>query len=79
MKEFAPTGSKFFPFRVDPFQNRTDEQKSKQEVTKVVSLVKYDRNLQSISSPFKIKFYSPSQCYTFLLPFEVILFHLDHG
>ena len=39
-KEFAPIGSKFFPFRVDPFQIGTDVQERKQELTKVVSLVK---------------------------------------
>ena len=31
-KEFAPTGSKFFPFRVDPFQKGIGIHKSKQEV-----------------------------------------------
>ena len=28
-KEFAPKGSKFFPFRVDPFSEGTDVQASK--------------------------------------------------
>ena len=42
-KEFAPRGSKFFPFRVDPFLEGLDVQKRKQEVTKVVSLVKNDK------------------------------------
>ena len=39
-KEFAPTGSKFFPFRVAPFQKEFEVPKSKQEVTNVVSLHK---------------------------------------
>ena len=38
-KKFAPIGSKFFPFRVDPFQNGTGVGEAKQEGTKVVSLV----------------------------------------
>ena len=38
-KEFAPTGSKFFPFRVDPFSERVlCIQETKQEAIKVVSL-----------------------------------------
>ena len=36
-KEFAPRGSKFFPYRVDPFPKEFGVQWSKQEVTKVVS------------------------------------------
>ena len=40
-KEFAPSGSKFFPYRVDPFSEGIGLQKSKHEVTKVVSLAKY--------------------------------------
>ena len=31
-KEFAPNGSKFFPFRGDPFQKGLNMQESKQEV-----------------------------------------------
>ena len=38
-KEFAPKGSKFFPFRVDPFQKESDMQEQKEEVTIIVSLV----------------------------------------
>ena len=38
-KEFAPLGSKFFPFRIDPFQKRLGLQESK-EVTEVFSFVK---------------------------------------
>ena len=39
-KEFAPHGSKFFPFRVDPNQKGLGVQESKKEVTHVISLVK---------------------------------------
>ena len=59
-KEFAPLGSTFFPFRVDHFSEGAYEQKSKQEVTKIVSLVqkgvggKGDANLPSVPSPLKI-------------------------
>ena len=35
-KEFAPQGSKFFPFRVDSFSKGVQE--SKQEITKIVFL-----------------------------------------
>ena len=38
-KEFAPEGSKFFPFGVDPFQKGFGVQKSKQEVTKIFSFL----------------------------------------
>ena len=43
-QEFAPSGSKFLPFRVDPFWKGewcSVNHKGKQEVTKVVSLVKW--------------------------------------
>ena len=49
-KEFAPTGSKFFPFKVDPFQRALVCKKAKQEVTRVVSLIKMAENLPSILS-----------------------------
>ena len=39
-KEFAFPGSKFFPFKVDPFSEEAFVQGSKQEVTKVFFLVK---------------------------------------
>ena len=51
-KEFAPFGSKFFSFRVDPFQKRLVAQGSKQEVTKL-KLSPLSGNLPSVSSPFK--------------------------
>ena len=38
-KESAPLGSKFFPFRDDPFQKRLGAQECRQEVTKVLSLL----------------------------------------
>ena len=38
-------GSKFFPFRVDPFQKGHDVQKNQQEVTKIVFLVKLGETL----------------------------------
>ena len=40
MKNSAPTGSKFLPFRVDPSQKGIAEQGRKQEVTKVDFLVR---------------------------------------
>ena len=39
-KEFASKESKFFPLRTDPFSEGIGEQECKQEVTKVVSLVR---------------------------------------
>ena len=42
-KEFAPMGSKFFPFRVDAFSEGLSLQEFKQEDTKVVSLVQNGR------------------------------------
>ena len=39
LKRDLPLGSKFFPFRVDYFSEGSAVQESKQEVTKVVSLV----------------------------------------
>ena len=50
-EEFATMGSKFFPFRVDSFQNELGVQKSKQEVTKVASLVKLAESIPSVSVP----------------------------
>ena len=52
-KEFAPFGSKFFPFRVDPFQKGIGMQGSKQELPKVVYLVKMAKSLPSVWSPLK--------------------------
>ena len=55
MKDFVSCGSIFSPFRVDPFsdEKRLDVQETKQEVTKVVSLVKNCREfitcIQSLS------------------------------
>ena len=46
-KEFAPMGSKFFPFEVDPFV----EEAYVQEIFKVFSLLKYDGKLPGVSSP----------------------------
>ena len=44
-KDFAPTGGKLYPFRVEtPFQLGNGVQESKREVTKVFPLVKYGRN-----------------------------------
>ena len=51
MKEFAPTGSKFFHFRIDPFSEGVRCAGNKQEVTIVVSLVKMAESLPSVSSP----------------------------
>ena len=47
--EFAPLGSKFFPVRVDSFQKGLGVQENKQEVAKVVSLVKQAEYLRSVS------------------------------
>ena len=52
-KEFAPKGSKFFPFRTNPFPKGSDVQESKQVVTQMVSLVKNGRNPPSVSSHLK--------------------------
>ena len=52
-KEFASQGSKFFPFRADPFSEGAWCAVEKQEVTKVVSLVKIAENLLCVSSPLK--------------------------
>ena len=49
-KKLAPYGSKFFPFRVDPFQKGLGVQESKQEVTKVISLAKMAENLLRASN-----------------------------
>ena len=45
-KEFAPLVSKFLTYRVDPLS--VDVQKSKQDITKVVSLVKMAENLPGV-------------------------------
>ena len=50
--EITVKESTFFPFK-DLFSEGTGEQESKQEVTKVVSLVKMAENLPSVSSPLK--------------------------
>ena len=51
-KEFAPGGSKFFLFNVDPFQKWFGIQESIQEVTKRVSFVKKVRkSTKCIQSP----------------------------
>ena len=47
-KEFAPLGSKFFPFRVDHFSERSSEQESKQKVAAVKSHVKKKNGRKSI-------------------------------
>ena len=52
-KEFAPNGSKFFPFRVDHFSEGAGVQKSDQEVMKDVSLVKHGKK-SDISSSLKV-------------------------
>ena len=41
-KEFAACGSKFFPFRVEPFSEGTDVWECKQEATKIIFCVKND-------------------------------------
>ena len=41
-KEFAAIGSKFFPFRVDPFPKGISAGKSKQAVIKMFYFVKND-------------------------------------
>ena len=51
-KEFAALWGKFFSFRVDTFQMGFGEQKSKQEVTKVVSLVKKSWKIHTV---FQVK------------------------
>ena len=38
-KNLLPRGSKFFPFRVDPFQKELHVEESNQEIMKVVSIV----------------------------------------
>ena len=48
-KEFAPCGSKFFPFRVDPFQKGPGMQKSKWKSQKFFPLSKVAENLPSVS------------------------------
>ena len=45
--EFAPRRSKFFPFRVDPFQKGLGVQKNEQEVRNVASLAGNGGNLKS--------------------------------
>ena len=51
-KEFAPSGKKFFTFRIHPFQKRFWVQESKQEVTKLVCLVKrMAENLLNVFDP----------------------------
>ena len=40
LSPFFQNKSKFFPLRVDTFQNRLDVQVTKQEITKVASLLK---------------------------------------
>ena len=49
-KEFAPFGS-VFSFRKDPFSEGGCVQESKQEVTKVVSLIKTAENVPCTQSP----------------------------
>ena len=41
-KEFAPCGSKFFPFKVESFSKGTDVWECKQEATKIIFFVKND-------------------------------------
>ena len=54
-KEFAPVWSKFFPFRVHPFLRRELVcEESKQDVTKVISLVKKWRKFNR-AYPFTLK------------------------
>ena len=52
-KEFAPLESKFYPFNEDPFQKGFCVQESKQEVTKVVGLVKMIENSPNVFSSIK--------------------------
>ena len=53
-KEFAPKGSKFFPFRVDPFSEKIGEQESKQDVTKLSPLQTVAENLPGVLYPLKL-------------------------
>ena len=53
-KNLLPLGSKFFLFRVDPFQMGLGVQESKQEVTKFVSLVETDRKITKYNYSFYI-------------------------
>ena len=46
-KESAPLGSKFFPFIEDAFSEGLGVQENKQEVSKVLALVKYGGKLTS--------------------------------
>ena len=50
-KEFAPTGSKFFPFKVDPFQKGLVCGKFKGLLKKIGSLVKNGRKSTKNVSP----------------------------
>ena len=51
-KEFILFGSKFFLFKVDAFQKGHGVEESKQEVTKVIPLVKWQKINQVYLIPF---------------------------
>ena len=53
-KEF---GSKFFPFRIDPFQKRISLQETKQKVIKVASLVKLTEHLSLVFRSLRVIFH----------------------
>ena len=60
--ELAPYGSKFFPFRVDPFQKGLGVDESEQEFSKVDSLCKNDEKsiecIQSLKQQIAVSVFS---------------------
>ena len=54
-KEFVPIGSKFFPYRVNPFQKGLGMQKNKQEVIKVFSLCRNAEKIPNVFTPLNIE------------------------
>ena len=51
-KEFAPIGSKFFPYRVEPFPEGDWSAEKQTDNLKLSPLSKMMENLPGISSPF---------------------------
>ena len=55
-KNLLPLGANSFLLEQTPFQKELDVPELKQEVTKVVSLLKHGEYLQGASSPLKVSF-----------------------
>ena len=72
-EEFASLRSKFFLFRVDPFQKTIGMQEIKQKITKIISLLKL-QNIDQVYQ-FTLKTVSWLEIWFFFLELQMRLFH----